>query len=183
MVIDREQLKALRAATRGVALHSLWRNGELDTEGSRIVGYRRAADDSDYTCCIIRLPSALEYGGAILRTHPVVRAFAHVSSPQFNELWSTFLALVRSGDEVKLVWSANGHANCYVRDAGLCADDCDIEVLRPTTSRGRTVKRRLRFHIDSTICQPNSARMFTAGETGFGVITGPYAPSLGGEQE
>lgn len=161
MLLDRETIKQLRLASEWVTLRAMWRDGE--PVESQIIGKRRAADGEDYTSIIIEPASWFQYGSSLTRTNAEVRAYASISSPQYHELWQTFLACARTGDELLIVWSANGHANGIVREHGLCVDSVELELRRKD--------RRLRFHIDQSTTLPNSARMFSDGN--FHGLTGP----------
>lgn len=167
-MLDRPTLTTLRQSHEYVSFHARWEGGQ--PAESYAIGKRRDAVGEDYTNVRWELPSFLGYGSGILREHTVIRAYASVSTPRYHELWQTILACLRTGDECKLVWSANGHANSLVHEAGLCADTCELEVLRKN--------RRLRFHISETICKPNTARMFTAGERGIEPVYGPNPTML-----
>lgn len=169
MIIDADTLRGMRAGTEFVSIRSLWKS-EREGESSITTKAKDAAGES-YATAVFPCEGFLEFGGSLLRTHAPVQGWAGVSSPRFHELWTTFLAIVRPGDDVRIVWSANGHANCHIHDANLNVDTCQLEIRR---GEGRTAKR-LRFHITETICPANTARMFTQGENGFGPIDGPAA--------
>lgn len=91
---------------RSVAFYARWQEGEL-TE-SKIVGRDRDAADEDYVRAQLEVPSSLQYGGAIVRQNSDVRAYEHIGSSQFHEHWQTIVGLLRAGDRLTLMWSANG---------------------------------------------------------------------------
>lgn len=168
-IIDSETLRGLRAGTYYVTFTSLWQS--LSEGESSITASARDAKDESYATALFKCEGFMDFGGSLVRDHSPLRAYASVSSPRFNELWQTFLAIVRAGDDVRIVWSANGKANCHIHEAKLNVDTCELEIKRPIGQSGRT--RRLRFHIDQTICPANTARMFTQGVDNFHAVDGP----------
>ena len=147
-------LRELRKS-RSVAFYARWQEGEL-TE-SRIVGRDRDAANNDYVRAQLEVPSSLQYGGSIVRENADVRAYMSVLSAQFHEHWNTAVNLLRAGDRLVMMWSANGGRNDILREAGFAVDELSIRVVRG--------KRQMWFHVDQRISRYNSARTFTIGDT------------------
>ncbi len=78
-------------------------------------------------------------------------AFAMIHCAYVTPEWTTFAALAKEGDDVKLVWSADGARNGYMTKAGLHGDTLSIEIHR----NGKI----LTFKLLSCTCENNSARM------------------------
>lgn len=166
LILTTEMLRLLRASDEYITFRASWVHGEPGE--SQIVGKCKDAENNSYTKVVLDAPSWLEYGSSLVREHSHLNAYASVSTPRFHELWQTFLAIARKGDDLRMVWSANGHGNQNVREAGLNVDDLYLELRRNA--------RRLRLHIDSRICPANTARMFTAGAPGtYIAVSGPWS--------
>lgn len=166
--IDADTLRGLRAGTYHVSITSLWASPD-DCKASVTARAKDAADEP-YATAVFNTEARLEFGGCLVQKYAPLRAYASVSSPRFSELWQTFLAIARPGDDVRIIWSANGYANVHIREASLNVDSCELEIRR---GAGRRTKR-LRFHIDQTICPSNTARMFTSGEHNHRPVDGPH---------
>jgi hypothetical protein len=79
--------------------------------------------------------------------------FAMVSSSRYSPETQTWLALLREGDELEILW-VGGNSSDNVREAGLTVDECWVEVKRTKTNR------RMRFYVDHRVTPPRStARM------------------------
>lgn len=155
-----EDLRALKSATSWMSAHAEWNDGALAT--SYLRGTARDVADDDYTVARIELPSYLEFGAALIRRNPTVRAYGSCSSPTVNDEWLTILQILRPGDRLALAWSANGWRNGHLKTAGLNADHVRLRIDRGEGKRAR----RFYLPFDHCVCPDNSARMFTNGAHG-----------------
>ncbi len=85
---------------------------------------------------------------------PKTFAFEGLTVPLHDEVWQTFLSLLRPSDRVSLYWKAS-NSNGYTKDAGLYRDELYIIVDRHRGAKGVT----LRFFLSVSICPDNTARM------------------------
>jgi hypothetical protein len=158
-----ETVKALRAGQyTSIAFDGRWHDGQ--PAGSEIVAYRSRDDDRDDRVLVAAAPSWIEFGVG-LPAHDHVRAWALLLWPQQHVLWQTFLHYLRPGDEVLIVWSANGQRNAHLVKANLNIDTCELEIRRR--------QKRLRFHITTVVTPSDTARIFTAGARALDPIIDP----------
>lgn len=80
-------------------------------------------------------------------------AFEWVSSAQSDECWQTTASLLRVGDRVTLRWERGAFTTQGMTDA---TPRLYGDALRLQVQRG---DKRLTFHIDTSVCENNSARM------------------------
>lgn len=154
-----EDIRALRGAD-SISFHARWLDGEVSE--SLIRGRKRDAENSDYVSALVHVGSTFSYGGAIVRDNPDVRAYESCLSAKFHEHWTTVVSLLRTGDVLTLVWSANGHRNGIAKEHGLAVDSLDIRIDRK--------RRRMTFGIEQRVSEYNSARMFAIGDS-FNPVT------------
>lgn len=81
------------------------------------------------------------------------RAFESVMSAQFDEEWRTVVSLLRVGDKLTLLWQRGAWTNESMKNATpqFFGDSLSLIVER--------AKATLQFHIDTSVCENNSARM------------------------
>ena len=84
------------------------------------------------------------------------RAFAHIGSAQFDNIWATISGLIKEGDILQLHWAADYHTNNLMEERGLHGDVLQLIVKRKN--------KRFTFVIDSTTTLDNSARMIQKEE-------------------
>lgn len=142
--LTKDDLKALRTADSVTFSHG--------SDGRHYVrGIRRLTVDGFETEVRreIRVPSNIRsYDSDRKRSYG--HAFEMINSAQYDDDWKTVVSLLRTGDELALLWYA-GNSNAYVSDANLRRDE-----LRLIVNRGN---RRLSFLIDVSVCADNTARM------------------------
>ena len=80
-------------------------------------------------------------------------AFEWIGSAQFSEEWLTIASLLRAGDKLTLLWQRGAWTNESMRNATpqFFGDSLSLIVARE--------KVTLQFHIDTSVCENNSARM------------------------
>lgn len=155
-IIDKVDLAALRKADAVCFDHNIQRYPGAD-RASFIRAIKRAnvttADPfaQDVTHSIEIESRAHVYGNDAGYVHGVeLTGFSHIGSAQYHARWQTIAALLRAGDDVKLVWIGNNNSP-ILTDAGLFHDYLDIEV-----RRGKTT---MVFRVDDSVCRNNSAKM------------------------
>lgn len=79
--------------------------------------------------------------------------FEWIGSAQFDEEWRTIVSLLRVGDKLTLLWQRGAWTNESMKNATpqFFGDSLSLIV-----ERG---KATLQFHIDTSFCENNSARM------------------------
>lgn len=75
--------------------------------------------------------------------------FEMLHTAQYDDVWMTIVGLLKVGDELTLVWTADNN-NGYVNEAGLHHDQLSLRVDRNG--------KRLTFKVRSSVCQNNTAR-------------------------
>ena len=78
-------------------------------------------------------------------------AFHMIHMAQYSPTWQTIVALLHTGDVLRLDWIASGGSNQYVTDAGLHADELRLQVERRA--------RIMTFSVGHSVTPDNSARM------------------------
>jgi hypothetical protein len=80
-------------------------------------------------------------------------AFEWVNSAQSDEVWQTTASLLRVGDKLTLRWSRGGFTTESMENATphFYGDALFLDVQRGD--------KRLSFHVDTSVCENNSARM------------------------
>ena len=78
-------------------------------------------------------------------------AFEVFHAPRYSEILTTVLSLLKPGDVLHVSFVGDAHSNGYSKKAGLHAD-----ALRLVVERGG---KRLTFHLATSVCAPNTARM------------------------
>ena len=86
---------------------------------------------------------------------PEARAFEMIHSAQYFDVWKTIASLLRTGDQVRLMFNADGHSNEITRKAGLHVDTLSLEVMRGD--------RWMVFQVSSRTGWDNTARMIQRG--------------------
>lgn len=147
--------------SRAVSFHARWQEGELTQ--SCIRAHDDDAAGNGYLRAEIGVPSMLSYGGGIVRQNRDVRAYEYIGSSQFHEHWATIVSLLRAGDRLTLVWSANGGRSPIIARAGLAVDELSVRIMRG--------KRQMFFHIETRVSEYNTARTFTLGDSFSPVIS------------
>ena len=84
--------------------------------------------------------------------NPYTNACTSFGANEYNERWQTIARLLKVGDTVSLLWSADNN-NGYLDDAQLHNHELDIEIHR----KGQA--KPLRIYIDHRIGPANSASM------------------------
>jgi hypothetical protein len=152
-IIDKTDLTALRKADSVCFDHNI-RTTAGPERVSMIRAIKRAPYDTtdpfaqDVTHAINVDSRAFSYD------HPSdsdnLTAFEMLHSAQVTETWQTIVGLLRVGDDLKLVWAA-GNSNGYLEESNLHRDELRLEVTRNG--------KRLTFHVATSVCPNNSARM------------------------
>jgi len=126
-------------------------------------------DQTHYIKCESRFDIYVDKEGSnyqtISYTKPV-HCFGWVSSPKYDNVWQSILTNIKENDSIILDWKScsDGYikgCSCTVksdngsyiaRDERIYKDDLYITILKSTG-------KRLTFHLETSICPNNSARM------------------------
>jgi hypothetical protein len=154
--LTKEDIKAIKTKLRvnWVSAHARFVKGdfrhEAEEAGLRLRMDSPAGFEGDLTY-EIPCQARLQTYGRERTGERTVNCHASICSPSVCECWGTIKALLRVGDELTLHFCAGAWSNQYVDKAGLHGDVCWLDVVRGT--------KRLRFYIDHSTCEDNSARM------------------------
>jgi hypothetical protein len=77
-------------------------------------------------------------------------AFYMIGTAQFSATWPTIAELIRAGDQLQLVWTADNNSQ-YITNAGLHADELALGITRGD--------RTMTLKIGYSVAPDNSARM------------------------
>jgi hypothetical protein len=91
-------------------------------------------------------------------------AFEMIHSAQHDDAWKTTVSLLRAGDKLTLLWARGAFTTQHMKESTpkFFGDTLHLRVTRGDSAElgkyGKNAKT-LTFHVDTRICEDNSARM------------------------
>lgn len=160
LTLDAVQLAALRKADSVCFFH----RPKPDTTGetSYINAIKRAkqsaADPFSQDVCVQivcehRLTDYSDSDSKIPYDSEAFNAFEMIHSAQHENAWQTTASLLRAGDKLMLIWERGAFTTQHMKEATPKFYGDRLSLL---VTRG---ERQLTFHIDTRVCEDNSARM------------------------
>ena len=158
--LDAIQLQALRKADTVSFFHRP--KPDATNETSYVSATKRAKpsgcdpfahDVSIVIPCECRLTDYSDYENKIAYDSTAWNAFESIGSAQHEAAWQTTASLLRVGDKLMLLWERGAFTTQHMKEATPKFFGDRLSLL---VTRG---EKQLTFHIDTRVCEDNSARM------------------------
>ena len=160
LTLDAIKLQALRKADTVSFFHRP--KPDATNETSYVSATKRAKpsgndpfahDVSIIIPCECRLTDYSDYENKIAYDSTAWNAFEMIHAAQSEDAWQTTASLLRVGDKLTLMWERGAFTTAHMKEATpkFYGDRLQLRV-----TRGDKV---LTFHVDTRVCEDNSARM------------------------
>ena len=158
--ITAQQIRALKGAQR---MCFITRGGRTYIRAIREVemhGFKTEAD-CEIDCHMQSTIYGGDQTGHYQHRHDITNAFAYLGVCKYDPCWQTTIKHLKVGDSLTLRWTADNNTGTLI-DAGLHCDTLEL-LVRRTSKTGKHFI--FTYHIDTSICPDNTARMIRGFST------------------